>query len=196
MPYYAVRVGRNPGIYESWDQAEREISRFAGAVFKKFNTRLDALAFMQQGPAQPKSLNIVSHPNEAAIKKCKCGFLAIQNTVQKQNENFGRTFLSCGSSGQQKCKYFHWLDGQPSGIKSVSNANLAVLEDTLVVFVDGACQGNKNVEHSDCPAGWGVAITLLSKGQDENNARLLYELYGPVIRDTNSPYFLGATVGE
>lgn len=48
MKYYAVRIGRNPGIYHTWDECKRETVGFKGASFKKFSTREDAEAFINE----------------------------------------------------------------------------------------------------------------------------------------------------
>ena len=48
MKYYAVRIGRNPGIYYTWDECKRETMGFKGASFKKFSTREDAEAFINE----------------------------------------------------------------------------------------------------------------------------------------------------
>lgn len=40
--YYAVKVGRNPGIYNNWDDCKKEVNGFSGAIYKKFNNRSDA----------------------------------------------------------------------------------------------------------------------------------------------------------
>lgn len=48
MKYYAVRIGRNPGIYHTWDECKREIMGFKGASFKKFSTREDAETFINE----------------------------------------------------------------------------------------------------------------------------------------------------
>ena len=48
MNYYAVRVGRNPGIYKTWDECKKETMGFKGASFKKFSTREDAEAFINE----------------------------------------------------------------------------------------------------------------------------------------------------
>lgn len=46
MKYYRVRKGRNPGIYNSWDECQREIKGFSGQEFKSFKDRNDALLYM------------------------------------------------------------------------------------------------------------------------------------------------------
>ena len=49
--FYAVRKGRNPGIYESWSSCERQVKGFSGAIYKKFSSREEALKFIKQTTA-------------------------------------------------------------------------------------------------------------------------------------------------
>ena len=44
--YYAVRVGRHPGIYITWPEAQKEVSGFTGAVYKSFPTLVEAQEYM------------------------------------------------------------------------------------------------------------------------------------------------------
>lgn len=44
--YYAVRAGRNPGIYGTWSECERQVRGFKGAKYKKFKTKEEALNFV------------------------------------------------------------------------------------------------------------------------------------------------------
>ncbi|MBU5451222.1 viroplasmin family protein [Acetivibrio sp. MSJd-27] len=44
--YYAVKVGRNCGIYEKWDDAKEQINGFSGAVYKGFSTREEAQRYI------------------------------------------------------------------------------------------------------------------------------------------------------
>lgn len=44
--YYAVRNGRNPGIYKSWDECKREVDGFKGAIYKSFTKEEEAKVFM------------------------------------------------------------------------------------------------------------------------------------------------------
>lgn len=45
--FYAVRVGREPGIYESWDECKKQVSGFKGAVHASFSSRDAAEEFLQ-----------------------------------------------------------------------------------------------------------------------------------------------------
>lgn len=53
--FYAVRVGRVPGIYLSWDACKKNIDGFSGAVYKSFKTKAEAEAFMGGGASENAS---------------------------------------------------------------------------------------------------------------------------------------------
>ncbi|MFC6261677.1 ribonuclease H family protein [Levilactobacillus fujinensis] len=44
--YYAVRRGRQPGIYRTWPETQKQVSGFSGAQYKSFMTEAGAKAFM------------------------------------------------------------------------------------------------------------------------------------------------------
>lgn len=46
MKYYAVKKGRNPGIYTSWDSCLEEVKGYSGAIYKSFKTLEDANEFV------------------------------------------------------------------------------------------------------------------------------------------------------
>ena len=47
--FYAVRVGKTPGIYKTWPECQSNVSGFPGAVYKGFETLPEAEAFMANG---------------------------------------------------------------------------------------------------------------------------------------------------
>ena len=46
--YYAVKKGRNPGLYTQWSKAQKEISGFSNAQFKSFTTKSEAEDYMNE----------------------------------------------------------------------------------------------------------------------------------------------------
>lgn len=44
--YYAVKLGRKPGVYLSWDECRAQTNGFSGAVYKSFPTEAEAKAFV------------------------------------------------------------------------------------------------------------------------------------------------------
>lgn len=45
--FYAVRVGRVPGLYKTWNECVEQIKHFPNQQFKKFMTRKEALDYVQ-----------------------------------------------------------------------------------------------------------------------------------------------------
>ena len=50
--YYAVRKGRKPGIYTTWDECSKQTIGFPGAEFASFTSEEDAQKFMNQESIQ------------------------------------------------------------------------------------------------------------------------------------------------
>lgn len=50
--YYAVRQGRNVGIYTTWDECNAQVKGYSGAEFKKFESLEEAKAFLGQTDSQ------------------------------------------------------------------------------------------------------------------------------------------------
>lgn len=45
--YYAVKVGRIPGIYKSWDDCKKQTEGFSDAIYKSFKTKEEAESFLE-----------------------------------------------------------------------------------------------------------------------------------------------------
>ena len=58
--HHAVRVGREPGIYNSWDEAEEQVTEFSGAEYCSFRLKKDANKYMKE---KPKDQGVAKHQN-------------------------------------------------------------------------------------------------------------------------------------
>ena len=67
MNYYAVRVGKKPGIYSTWESCRAQVHGFAGAQFKKFTTEEEAKAYMQA--LSPETATLA--PEKIAEGECR-----------------------------------------------------------------------------------------------------------------------------
>lgn len=45
--YYGVKVGRNKGIYNSWEECQPEVNEYSGAQFKKFYDKNEAIEYVE-----------------------------------------------------------------------------------------------------------------------------------------------------
>lgn len=48
-PFYAVHVGRKPGIYRDWPSCDAQVKGFSGAVFRRFTDPLSAAHYVTHG---------------------------------------------------------------------------------------------------------------------------------------------------
>ena len=51
MKFYAVKVGRKPGVYTDWDTCKSMVDGYPGAVFKSFPAEWAAKAYLSEGKA-------------------------------------------------------------------------------------------------------------------------------------------------
>ncbi|GAA5842167.1 hypothetical protein JCM3766R1_000024 [Sporobolomyces carnicolor] len=51
--FYAVRVGREPGVYLTWEQCSAQVKGYSGCIHKKFPTFEEAQAFVGRGATGP-----------------------------------------------------------------------------------------------------------------------------------------------
>ena len=71
MKFYAVARGRKTGIFTSWPDAQCQVNGFAGARFKSFQTKQEALAFLED-PSYTNSASLNKN-FDSAPKKHKTG---------------------------------------------------------------------------------------------------------------------------
>ena len=64
--FYAVRVGKAPGIYKTWPECQANVSGFPGAVFTGFETLAEAEAFID-GAATTSNSGSQSAPNNDGV---------------------------------------------------------------------------------------------------------------------------------
>lgn len=54
--YYAVKKGKIPGVYSTWEDCKIQVNGFNGAVYKKFSNLEDAKAFIEDSPHSPEQI--------------------------------------------------------------------------------------------------------------------------------------------
>lgn len=58
MKYYAIRKGRKPGIYTSWDECKELVKGYSNPEYKSFTTKAEAEAFINKVSLEaPKDWN-------------------------------------------------------------------------------------------------------------------------------------------
>lgn len=67
VKFYAVKNGRNPGIYNTWDECKAQVDGFSGAVYKSFSTKDEAIAYISDERRSYES-RVIEDVNDSRFK--------------------------------------------------------------------------------------------------------------------------------
>lgn len=109
-PFYAVKVGRTPGIYTTWKECEEQVHGFKGARYKKFPVARDALVFFGLLDTN-QHLNLVSLDEKPTTTTPSFTATAATTTIWTDG--------ACKNNGKTNAKagigiYFKRKGGEPS----------------------------------------------------------------------------------
>ncbi|KAJ3043759.1 hypothetical protein HDV00_004165 [Rhizophlyctis rosea] len=139
--FYAVRTGRNPGVYNSWDACKAQTERFPGAIFKSFPTHAEAFAFISSAAQQPAPSS--SGPSPPPPKRKRTSPPPRKTlTSSDTDETFG------DESDVAAC--LQAVDGLPDDspatttvlLKQPTSSASSTQLPPLDVYTDGSCLGN------------------------------------------------------
>lgn len=140
MPFYAVRVGRKPGIFASWAECEAQVKGFSSAVYKKFKTKHEAERFVNVNR---------QHGNQSAtIRKYGNSTVNTQELQeQKEIEEILKEALENENMLSPPKKIKLNDDNKPAdaAYKPIKYGDYLFDEDSdgyVRVFTDGSCENN------------------------------------------------------
>lgn len=61
MKYYAVKNGREKGIYHSWDECKKQVDGYSGAVYKSFSSLEEANAYLKDDIVKSSNADCVAY---------------------------------------------------------------------------------------------------------------------------------------
>lgn len=131
MPFYAVRIGRTPGVYSTWNACKAEVDNFPKARYKKFETEVEAEAFVSGSDQPGKSASEPSSSKSPAVKGSK----SLKKEASHSDKPYSRPFSTSASKEAKKTKLL-----EIDEVKKL--AKESVPEDSskgVVVYTDGAC---------------------------------------------------------
>ena len=71
--YYSVFKGFNKGIYKSWEECEKEVKGYKGAIFKKFKLESEAILFLKNGVKKEETNLVKVYTDGSCINNGKEG---------------------------------------------------------------------------------------------------------------------------
>lgn len=97
--FYAVKNGRQTGIFRSWDECKRQVIGFKGAVYKGFVTEQEAIDYMEGNKADQRLIKVADDKHltayvDGSFSKAKkqysfgCVFISPDGSVKKMNGSY------------------------------------------------------------------------------------------------------------
>ncbi|KXU45728.1 ribonuclease HI [Candidatus Stoquefichus sp. KLE1796] len=88
--FYAVKQGRQTGIFSSWKECEAQVKGFKGAIYKSFASKEEALTFLDESPVVSSADGLIAYVDGSYNIKTKeygygCVLLEGQNVIAKYN---------------------------------------------------------------------------------------------------------------
>ncbi|XP_063771539.1 ribonuclease H1-like [Pseudophryne corroboree] len=142
--FYAVRRGRNPGVYNTWDECKEQVDRFPLARYKKFASEDEAWKFVRDTEKAPSS----SKESNSDVQNSPPQQVHHENPPSRVKRPFLQTASS--SVGVSTPKRIKLID--PSSLPSY-NGEFTHMGDAIVVYTDGCCSRNGRLK---ARAGIGV----------------------------------------
>lgn len=91
--FYAVKTGRKPGIYLSWDACKAQITGYSGAVYKGFETEDEARLFLSDS-------RIEKEPSKDAL----VAYVDGSYNVATKEFSYGMVLLEAGKVIAKECE--------------------------------------------------------------------------------------------
>lgn len=168
--FYVVKIGRQPGIYESWTEAEKHVTGYSGAKYKSFKTMLEAEAWLSDGSKvkQANPIKIVAPiiTNKAVIKPEES-----ESMIKTLNKESMFTY-DC-----RKLNIHSIIYAITENTTKILPSTWTEYDNTLYVFTDGSYKKSTNKAGTGIYFGeYGVSIKL-PDGFTNNQAELIGVLY-------------------
>ncbi len=146
MKYYAVKVGRNKGIYNSWEECKIQVEGFEGALYKSFLNLEEAQSYLFDEKKEAKVTGTVAYVdgsfkeetneysfgvvllhegNEYHFKKSfPTDELSSMRNVAGEIKGAGFIILYCLNRGIKKLTIYHDYEGVSKWYENEWKANL------------------------------------------------------------------------
>ena len=110
MKYYAVRKGRNVGIYESWSDCEKNVKGYSGQEYKSFTNKNDAEKYMNNNNNDNNNNN--NNNNDNNNKNNNNNNIYETTNIEVKEKGTNNSIIIMENENQEKNeKYNAYVDG-------------------------------------------------------------------------------------
>ncbi|XP_065112922.1 ribonuclease H1 isoform X1 [Paramisgurnus dabryanus] len=134
--FYAVRKGFRPGVYKTWDECKNQVDKFPAAIFKKFASEEDALAFVRNQSKAPSYGTSEGVDHEVLPPR------NIPSSSSVVPIGGKRTHEESEDEGKSSVKRAKLIEPPQPKTSAVSSDGFTYMGDAVVVYTDGCCSAN------------------------------------------------------
>ncbi|MDF7672840.1 ribonuclease H family protein [Lactobacillus sp. ESL0701] len=171
MKFYAVKKGRVPGIYRTWDAAKKQVDGFSNAVYKSFKEEADAIEYMDW--LQNKSSK---QSEEAAVLKPVHQNIASSKPLPQSEDTLENALAKIQAFSKQ-------VKSQPSvkpAIKKAPKKTRVHQEQTYfaTIYTDGGTRNTGNYKGGHVKSTDKAAWAYLIEWQENDQPKSTYGTNG------------------
>lgn len=161
--FYAVKIGKVPGIYSTWSECEEQVKGFPGAIYKSYATLGEAEHFMSDGGSKKtasdsktltenavstEEFNLMVNDRIASLKEDEViAFVDGSYNAEEEKSAFGAIIISSGGNRDTLYKAFTKNLGEDfialrnvaaelEGVKEAVNWSITYKMRKLTVYYD------------------------------------------------------------
>ncbi|CEQ22460.1 RNAse H family protein [[Clostridium] sordellii] len=132
--YYAVKVGKKPGIYKTWDECKEQVNKFPGAIYKSFKTLEEAEKFsgVKTSFNENRNNKLNNSAKKADIKKEGC----LKPIRSNANVKYFEKYIE-PETIKDDFDFIAFVDGSYDRVSKTFGSGIAVLDlenDTIEEF--------------------------------------------------------------
>ena len=130
--YYAVKVGENPGIYNTWAECEKQVKGYPNAQFKKWKTKEEAEAYIRAGKNPIGSASTAIPP---------ASDLAATSSFSDTSSFASKSKVLAAKEEKEKTNALPQQDGSFPAIEEL----IKRINTDCIAYVDGSFEKNSRV---------------------------------------------------
>lgn len=172
MKYYVVRKGRNPGIYLTWEECQKQVDGFSNAEFKSFSSESEAREYLN---------NDVTSYHEKSSKKDSTVSLKniayVDGSFDGHSKTYGFGGFIIYEENDKKCVRVVQGAGNDSNMSKMRNVAGEIL-GAMRIVEEAICLGLEEITLYYDYAGienWVTGVWSCNKYETYEYSRFMHE---------------------
>ena len=133
--FYAVKNGKTPGIFETWDECKKSVDGYSGAVFKSFKTKDEALAFLGIESSSNSGIPIDVDGSIASDSSCATAYVDGSYNIATKEFGYGVVMFH---NGEELHMSKSFSDAEKASMRNVAGeilGSMAAVEKAIELGV-------------------------------------------------------------